>query len=242
VFYEIAEKALALEANGKKIVRLNVGDTNLPTPECALEAAAKAMKGGKSSYGPSAGTTELREAIARRENCGVENIVVGPGSKHLLFGLLLTLRRKGGSVAFQSPYYPAYALACRQLSLSVKLAETSLEGKWQPKRAPDADVLVICNPLNPTSTICDAAGMIAEAKKSGAAVIVDEAYRGIAFEKIPVPSAIRVRSFSKEFNMESWRLGYVVAPEKIAKKIAEYNQATATCVSPFVQAAGEACP
>lgn len=243
MFYEIAERALALEAMGRKIVRLNVGDTNLPTPQCAIEAAKKAM-GTKSSYGQSAGTIELREAIARREGCGIENVVVGPGSKHLLFGLLMACCRKGGSVAFQSPYYPAYALACRQLGLRVRLAKTSLEGKWQIGKMPAADAVVICNPLNPTSTICADSSMeraIWAAKKGGAAVIVDEAYRGIAFEKIPVPDAIRVRSFSKEFNMESWRLGYIVAPVEIARRMIQFNQATATCVAPFVQSAGAAC-
>ena len=244
MFYEIAEKALALEAKGRKIVRLNVGDTNLPTPECAIEAAAKEMKAGKSGYGSSAGMPALREAIAEREGCEVENVVVGPGSKHLLFGLLSVLCPKGGSVAFQSPYYPAYALACGQLGLKVKLAETTLEGKWQMEKVPSKDALVICNPLNPTSTICKKSSVdkaIAKAKESKAAVIVDEAYRGIAFEDIAVPDAIRVRSFSKEFNMENWRLGYAVAPKGVAGKLVEFLQATSTCVAPFVQAAGIAC-
>ena len=244
MFYKIAEKALALEARGKKIVRLNVGDTNLPTPACALEAAAKCMGKAKSGYGPSAGSDELREAIAEREGCGIGNVVVGPGSKHLLFGLLMVLCKKSGSVAFQSPYYPAYALACRQLGLEINLAETTLEGNWQPGGVPAADAAIICNPLNPTSTICEsrrAERMIREAGENGTPVIVDEAYRGLAFRKIPVPRAIRVRSFSKEFNMECWRLGYAVAPEEVAGKLSEYNQATSTCVAPFVQAAGLAC-
>ena len=244
VFYEIAEKALALEGKGRKVVRLNVGDTNLPTPACALEAAAKAMENGETGYGPSAGSSELREAIARREGCGAGNVVVGPGSKHLLFGLLMVLCKKDRSAAFQSPYYPAYALACRQLGLQVKLAETTLEGKWQLESMPAAGAAVICNPLNPTSTICSESRMkkmLSQAEESGTHAILDEAYRGLAFEKIPVPRAIRVRSFSKEFNMECWRLGYAVAPEEVARKLSEYNQATSTCVAPFVQAAGLAC-
>ena len=72
MFYEIAEKALALERRGKRVVRLNVGDTNLPTPACAIVAAEKRMKSGKSGYVSSAGLQELREAIAAREKCGVE--------------------------------------------------------------------------------------------------------------------------------------------------------------------------
>ncbi|MFA5106559.1 MAG: pyridoxal phosphate-dependent aminotransferase [Candidatus Micrarchaeia archaeon] len=245
MFYQIAEKALALEAQGKKIARLNVGDTNIPTPRCAIEAAEKEMEKGKSAYVSSAGLMELREAIARREKCGVENVVVGPGSKHLIYGLLTMLAGKGGKVAFPAPYWPAYMIASRQLGLKVTTQEARLENNWEFGTLPKADVAVICNPLNPTSTVYSETSIrraVEEAQANGTALLLDEAYKGIAFEKIPdYKGAIRVRSFSKEFNMENWRLGYVVAPKDIAERIIRYNQATATCVSPFVQKAGLAC-
>ncbi|MEW6036009.1 MAG: pyridoxal phosphate-dependent aminotransferase [Candidatus Micrarchaeota archaeon] len=246
-FYELAEKALALEKAGKKVVRLNIGDTNLPTPQAAVDAGARRMNEGKSGYGPSAGLPELRERIAEREGCGVENVVVGPGSKHLIYGLMSVLCKKGDGVAFPSPHWPMYALASAQLGLRAKMARTRLEDGWgltAPALA-GAKLAIICNPLNPTSTIYDERtirGVMDAAAGSGTHVILDEAYKGLAFMPVPeYEGAIRVRSFSKEFNMEGWRLGYAVAPKETADRLIAYNHITATCVAPFVQAAGLAC-
>lgn len=245
MFYELAEKALALERSGRKIVRLNIGDTNLPAPQCAVDAAVSALHSQSSGYGPSAGLPELREAIAEREKCGMKNVVAGPGSKHLIFALLSVLANKKRTVAFPAPYWPAYSLAAAQLGLKEAAVGTTLEKKWQFDSLPSADVAIICNPLNPASTIYGDASVqkaIESAKENGTHVILDEAYRGIAFRKMPVfEGAVRVRSFSKEFNMENWRLGYLVAPEGIAAKVAKYNQITTTCLPPFVQKAGIAC-
>ncbi len=248
MFYELAEKALALEKEGKKVVRLNVGDTNLPTPERAVDAAAARLRRSKSGYGPSAGLPELRGRIARREGCGPENVVVGPGSKHLLYGLMSVLCEKGGTVAFPSPYWPAYSLACGQLGLRARPLPAAMEAGWAfPEGALDGKpgMLVVCNPNNPTSTVFSEKALreaIEEAGACGTHVVLDEAYKGLAFSDIPrYEGAIRVRSFSKEFNMEGWRLGYAVAPEPIAKRLAAFNQITATCVAPFVQEAGIAC-
>lgn len=246
-FYELAEKALALEKAGKKITRLNVGDTNLPTPEPAIEAGLTRMRQMKSGYGSSAGIPELRERIAAREGCDVKNVVIGPGSKHLLFGLMSVLCRKGETVAFPSPYWPAYMLACNQLELRPAPMPSKMDGGWQfkPADAGKARMLIICNPLNPTSTIYDENAVqaaITNGRENGTHVVLDEAYKGLAFRQIPrYEGAIRVRSFSKEFNMEGWRLGYAIAPEDVAKKLIAFNQMTATCVAPFVQAAGLAC-
>src|SRR5512137_1267656 len=102
MFYELAEKALALEKAGRKVTRLNVGDTNLPTPERAIEAGLNRMRQMKSGYGSSAGLPELRERIAAREGCDTKNVVIGPGSKHLLFGLMSVLCKRGDTVAFPS--------------------------------------------------------------------------------------------------------------------------------------------
>ncbi len=247
MFYELAEKALALEKEGRKVTRLNVGDTNLPTPERAIEAGLVRMRQSKSGYGSSAGLSELREKIAAREGCDVKNVVVGPGSKHLLYGLMSILCKKGDMVSFPSPYWPAYRLACSQLELKAEPISTDMVNGWQfqPEDVKKARMLLICNPLNPTSTVYDEKSIrsvIAECQESGTHVVLDEAYKGLSFRPIPrYDGAIRVRSFSKEFNMEGWRLGYAIAPEDIAKRLIAFNQITATCVAPFVQAAGLAC-
>ncbi len=247
MFYELAEKALALEKQGKKVTRLNVGDTNLPTPERAIEAGIGRMRASKSGYGSSAGLPELRQKIAEREKCGIENVVVGPGSKSLIYGLMSILCKKNEQVAFPTPFWPAYSLACSQLGLKEKRLEGDEEQGWafNPENAARAGLMIVCNPMNPASTVYRdelLRGAIESCARSGTQIILDEAYKGLAFRDIPrIDGAIRVRSFSKEFNMEGWRLGYAIAPEDIAKKLISFNQITTTCVAPFVQAAGISC-
>jgi aspartate aminotransferase len=244
LFYELAEKAMELERKGRRIVRLNVGDTNLPAPPCALEAATQSLGKTKPGYGPSAGLPSLREAIAKREGCGYENVVVGPGSKHLLFALVSLLAGNGKSVALPLPSWPAYGLICRQThSTALEIRATS-ENNWEFGSLPSADVAIICNPLNPTSTIYKGSTLakaVKDAEAEGTHVIMDEAYRGLSFEPVEKLGKIRLRSFSKEFCLENWRLGYAIAPEKIAKQLERFNQITCTCTPSFVQAAGIAC-
>jgi aspartate aminotransferase len=247
MFYELAEKALALEKEGRKVTRLNLGDTNLPTPERAIEAGVARMRSAKSGYGSSAGMMELRQKIAEREKCDVKNVVVGPGSKSLIYGLMSILCKRGESVAFPTPYWPAYELACRQLELKEKRLDGRPDEGWafNAHDSGRARMLIVCNPLNPTSTIYDEKLVneaISVCAENGTHMLLDEAYKGLAFREMPrYEGVMRVRSFSKEFNMEGWRLGYVVAPEDIAKRLIAFNQITSTCVAPFVQAAGIAC-
>ncbi|MFH1520753.1 MAG: pyridoxal phosphate-dependent aminotransferase [Candidatus Micrarchaeota archaeon] len=244
-FYELAEKALLMENAGKKVIRLNVGDTNLPTPQCAIDAAIARIKSDKVGYGPAAGLPELRKKIAERENCDISNVVVGSGSKILLHGLLTILGKK--SVIVNAPYWPAYRLICNQLNLKIKENNTKIEKKWElsiPKFNSE-DVMILCNPNNPTSTNYDERIVnetIENAEKNNATVILDEAYKGLSFKKMPqYENAIRIRSFSKEFNMEGWRLGYVVASKEIATKLTAFNQISTTCTPAFIQKAGFAC-
>lgn len=246
-FYELAERAFALERSGRKVIRLNIGDTNLPTPPAAVDAGIRRIREGKSGYGPAAGLPAFRERIAEREGCSVKEVVVGPGSKHLIYGLMSVLCEKGDLAAFPSPHWPMYSLACAQLGLRARMIGARLEERWGFKDGAfdGARLGIICNPLNPTSTVyADEAvkNAISRAADAGSHIILDEAYKGLAFRRIPrFEGATRVRSFSKEFNMEGWRLGYAIAPEDVAKRLVAYNQMTATCVAPFVQEAGLAC-
>lgn len=246
MFYELAEKALALEKQGKRMIRLNVGDTGLPAPQCAFEAVVNNIEKSRRGYGSSGGMQKLLDIIAQREGVEPKNIVVGPGSKHLIYALFSVLSTKEKrKVFFPAPYWPAYELACKQLDLEILNEKSTLENGWQFSGIPkEANIALLCNPLNPTSTIYDDALMkrsIAEAQENGIYVLVDEAYRGIAFRDIPKFDGIKIRSFSKEFNMENWRLGYAVAPEEIVQKVIKFNQITITCVPEFLQKAGIAC-
>ncbi len=255
-FYELAEKALGLERNGKKLVRLNVGDTNMPAPKCAVRAAVAALKKAGTGYGSAAGLQELRERIAAREGCDAGEVVIGPGSKQVIFALLSVLCGRDGTVAYPTPNWPAYELGARQLGLRISAVRTLPGDSWRlpdplPEEVRDAGVLILCNPLNPASTVYEpdavssAIGQATELRgQKGGYVILDEAYKGLAFSAIPRydgENVIRVRSFSKEFSMEGWRLGYAVAPADVVKKVVAFNQATITCVPEFVQRAGIAC-
>lgn len=254
-FYELAEKALELERKGKKLVRLNVGDTNMPAPECAVRAAVAALKKAGTGYGSAAGLPELRERIAAREGCDAGEVAIGPGSKQVIFALLSVLCRKDGRVAYPTPNWPAYELGAKQLGLRISAVRTLPGDSWRlpdplPEGVRDAGVLVLCNPLNPASTVYEpdavrsAIGQAGERGRQGSYVILDEAYKGLAFSAVPRyegENVIRVRSFSKEFSMEGWRLGYAVAPADVVKKVVAFNQATITCVPGFVQRAGIAC-
>jgi aspartate aminotransferase len=243
--YEIAERIYALEKQGKRVINLNIGATNLPVPECAKEAAIKCIREKRSGYGPSAGIPELREKIAEREGCEASEVFVGPGSKQVIYGMLNALRGKGKAV-FPQPHWPAYPLICANLGIESVRVPSTLEGNWEFGSLPlsDAGVVIICNPLNPTSTAYPqrlVQGAIDDAAEKGVPVILDEAYRALSYVEIPNYEGMHVRSFSKEFNFEGWRLGYAVAPKDLVKKLSEFSQMTCTCVPEFVQRGGIAC-
>jgi aspartate aminotransferase len=247
VFYELAARAKQMEMEGRRVIRLNVGDTNLPTPPCAVEAAVTYLQARKAGYEPAQGMPALLEAIARREGCLPENVVAGPGSKHLIAALISTLTQPGDGVIILSPHWPAYGMICGEFGRVPLFVKSRPESGWLPDAIPygKGKAIILCNPLNPVSIVYPPAfveEVINEAARHGVAVVIDEAYRGLAFQEYPrYDGAIRVRSFSKEFNMEGWRLGYVASPAPVARRLTRFNQITATCVAPFVQAAGIAC-
>lgn len=245
-YYGLAEKLFSGASGGAPVLRLHIGDTNLPPPPEAVAAAAERMRSGPVSYGSAQGAHALRQRIAEREGCAPENVVVGPGSKQLLFGLMSVLAQPGDRVAVPQPAWPAYGLMARQLGLEVAALPATLEGGWRfdPGRIERARLVILCNPLNPTSTVYPrelVEEAAARARDQGAALVIDEAYRGVAFAEVGACAAIRVRSFSKEFSMEGWRLGYAVAPAEVAQRLVAFNQLSITCVPEFVQAAGLAC-
>lgn len=244
----LADQALRLEREGRKVVRLNVGNTNLPTPPAAVERAIRALRESPSGhYESAAGSPELLHLIAGREGCGTENVVIGPGSKMLIWGLLSILCERGEIVSTPAPYWPAYALAAESQGLRFQPVPTRLEEGWRfsVSDIPEAKLFILCNPHNPTGIVLDDGRVdeIMERCRDGRIhLIIDEAYKGLAFRPIPrYEGAIRVRSFSKEFSLESWRLGYAVAPAAVAERLVSFISRTATCVPRFVQEAGIAC-
>jgi aspartate aminotransferase len=246
LFYRLVEETFALERAGKKLIKLHIGSTGLPVPEPALSYLRNLPDGIQAPYGPGAGLAEFRKIAANREGVLPEQIVVGPGSKFLIFSLLMSLKESISELVIPAPFWPAYILMANTLGIPTRIVPTKFESGW---KIPDLElklgsVVMLCNPLNPTSTTlskADVESLESQALASSSTLIFDEAYRDLAFEPIDFSSEIRIRSFSKEFNLEGWRLGYAVLPEPLAKKLGSLVHVTTSCVSSLIQNVGIAC-
>ena len=138
MLYEINEKALKLESEGKKIIRLNLGDPDLATPPEIVEAAYASMKAGKTKYSSSYGELKLRQKISQVHGVQAENVVITPGSKWGIFATMFLMLKDGGNVIIPTPYWTAYDLIAKSLNAKTKLLKTELK---------DGDVLAILPPV-----------------------------------------------------------------------------------------------
>lgn len=252
MLYEINEKALKLESEGKKIIRLNLGDPDLETPPEIIEAAYAAMKQGKTKYSSSYGEIKLREKIAEIHGVKAENVVVTPGSKWGVFSTMYLLLKGGGNVIIPTPYWTAYDLIAKSLGAQTKLLKTELESKWRVdldklEKLIDKEtkMIILNNPNNPTSKAMDAEtldGIVKIANKKSVTILSDEVYGGISFVKTKSileygDNHILSNGFSKTFTMTGWRIGYIIANKMLIDNITKLNQITINNVPVFIQAA-----
>ncbi len=244
-FYDFVARAARLESDGADLIRLDIGATQLPTPRAAIERATQFVAQQKAEYVSALGTDSFREVIARREDVSPDQVVVGPGSKYLLYAIAKALLRTGDRVIIPTPAWPAYAMICDELGAEAVMVPAEIDNNWHPGSLPfdDAELLILCNPHNPTSIVYAESRVrdwIEVATERKIPILLDEAYRGLAFSPIETfPDTIRVRSFSKEFSMEGWRLAYAVVPVSLTARLSRFISATVTCVSPIMQEAGE---
>ena len=252
MLYEINEKALKLESEGKKIIRLNIGDPDLDTPDEIIEAAYAAMKQGKTKYSSSYGEIKLREKLAEIHGVKAENVVITPGSKWGVFSTMYLLLKGGGNVIIPTPYWTAYDLIAKNLGAQTKLLKTELESKWRVdldklEKLIDKEtkMIILNNPNNPTSKAMDAEtldGIVKIANKKGVTILSDEVYGGISFVKTKSileygDNHILSNGFSKTFTMTGWRIGYIIANKMLIDNITKLNQITINNVPVFIQAA-----
>ena len=252
MLYEINEKALKLESEGKKITKLNIGDPDLATPDLIIERAYEAMKKGKTKYSSAYGEKALREKLSTLHNVSPENVVLTPGAKWGIFSTMYLLLNQGGNVVIPTPCWTAYSLIAKTLGVETRFLKTDLQSNWridvdQLEELIDKEtrLLIINNPNNPTSNIVDERvldSIVQLATEKGIPVLSDEIYSNISFEKTKSileydGGHILVTGFSKTFMMTGWRIGYVVAQEKLVEKIAKLNQITFTNVPVFIQEA-----
>lgn len=261
--FDVLVRARALEAKGRSVIHLEIGEPDFPTPSHIVEAAKCALDEGFTHYGPTQGLPELRESIARYVSAtrGIQaeagEVCVVPGGKPILFFPMLALLEKGDEVLFPDPGFPIYRSMTRFLEATpvpIPLVEErgfSLDLDYLRDRLSDHTKLLILNsPQNPTG------GMIPEAdireiaklvEKRDMMVLSDEIYSRLYYGTAPpfsiasVPGmrekTIILDGFSKTYAMTGWRLGYGVMPVWLVEAVNKLMVNSNSCAATFTQRA-----
>jgi len=261
--FEVLDRARKLEAAGKKIIHLEIGEPDFNTPQNIIAAACKALQEGYTHYGPAAGLPELREEIARHvsetRNIKVtaSNVVVTPGAKPIMFFAVLALIDKGDEVIYPDPGFPIYKSIVDFVgakSVPIKLRE---ENQFRMDVAElkklvnkKTKLLFLNSPHNPTGSVLshDDLKQISEIvlKHKQLLVLSDEIYGrvlydGLAHSPASFPAmqekTIILDGFSKAYAMTGWRLGYGVMPENLASAMAQLMINSNSCTASFCQRA-----
>lgn len=261
--FEVLAKAKGLEAQGKDIVHLEIGQPDFITPANISEAAFKAMKDGHTGYGPSAGLVEFREVIAEHisETRGIaihpDEVTVTPGAKPIIFFTILALVDEGDEVIYPNPGFPIYESVIdfidgKAVPLPLR-EEVDFRFRIEDLEAAISDqtkLLIINSPQNPTGGTLAKTDLetIAElANKHDFYVLTDEVYSRIIYEGvhdslIGLPGmkerTILLEGHSKTYAMTGWRLGYGIAPTELADKITQLTINSNSCTATFTQFAG----
>ncbi len=250
MLYEINEKAIQLQNQGKKITKLNIGDPDLETPTEIVEAACEAIKKGRTKYSSGFGELTLRNELGKIHGVPADNIVITPGSKWGIFSTMYLLLKGGSNVVIPTPYWTAYGLIAKTLGVEARFCKTDLDSNWQIDLKAfeelideNTRMIILNNPCNPTSKVMDKK-IVDEIVKIAAErkilILSDEVYSNISFVKTKSildynTNNILVTGFSKMFTMTGWRIGYVVANRDLITKIGKLNQITFSNVPVFIQ-------
>jgi aspartate/methionine/tyrosine aminotransferase len=239
-------RAKALEAQGRSIVHMEIGEPDFPTPRPICEAGIRALDRGELYYTPALGLPELRTAVARYYSTryGVdvpaERIVITSGSSAALLLALGVLVDPDSQVLLCDPGYPANRHFVRMLNgepVNVPVGPDSdyqmtpelLEHYWSDRTV----AALVATPSNPTGTVIPPehiARMASQAATRGGVLLVDEIYHGLVYDG-ETRTALEagddlfvINSFSKYFNMTGWRLGWMVAPEPYVRELDKLAQ------------------
>jgi len=261
--FEVLARARALEAQGRSIIHLEIGEPDFDTPRHITEAAHKALDEGWTHYGPASGDMELKEAIVkemdskRNLNIGVENVVVTPGAKPIMFFGILSCVEEGDEVIYPNPGFPIYEsminfIGAKAVPLTLREEKDfsfdieELIGLINDKTR----MIIINSPQNPTGGVLSLedlkqiASLVAD---RDIIVMTDEVYSRmvydgehhsiISFEGMK-EKTILIEGFSKTYAMTGWRLGYGVMPENVAEMVSKFMVNSNSCTASFTQRAG----
>ncbi len=261
--FVVLARARALEAQGRHIIHLEIGEPDFDTPDHVKRAGIESIQRNRTHYSPASGIMELRQAIAdhvsrtRGVPVNADQVVVSPGAKPIIALTLMALLNPGDEVVIPDPAYPAYRSIVTYVGavpVSVPLLErkdfrlelSALESAITPRTR----LLVINSPHNPTGGILtpeDIDGIAQIARRHDILVITDEIYNRHCYDAafasfyglggIP-DQTILIDGFSKAWAMTGWRLGFGVFPKYIADAVGALMLNTVSCTATFVQDAG----
>lgn len=254
----------ALEAQGRSIIHLGIGEPDFDTPAYIRKAADAALEAGYTHYGPAAGLPEFRKLIAstwrqrRGLACEAANVVVTPGAKPILFFTMLATLEAGDEVLIPSPAFPNYVSIAEFLGARVVPVPLVAERGFDLDLAALAAritsrtrMILLNSPHNPTGGVLPRATLEAVAELARAhdlIVMSDEIYADMVYDGEAVSIAtlpgmaertVVVDGFSKTYAMTGWRLGFGIMPEPLAKQLAMLMNNSNSCTATFVQKAGE---
>ena len=231
---DVMERARRLEAEGRSIVHMEIGQPGTPAPAAARAALARAMADGPLGYTVSLGLPELRSRIARHygDVHGIDldpaRVVVTAGASAGFVLAFTALFDAGARVGLGLPGYPSYRAILKALSLTPVGIPTDAATRFQPRpqNVGGLDGLIVASPANPTGTVLSRealAALIDACAAEGAAFVSDEIYHGIDYGARPT-SALSlsddvtvINSFSKYFSMTGWRIGWMVVPAAMVR-------------------------
>jgi len=261
--FDVLVRARALEAQGRSVIHLEIGEPDFPSPPHVIEAAKRALDEGWTHYGPTQGLPELREAIAaqisrtRGIQVGPQHVSVVPGGKPIIFFPMMALLEPGDEVIYPNPGFPIYESMIRFLGATpvpMPLEESrnfSFDLNLFRDRLSDRTKMVVINsPQNPTGGVIpaqDLAAMAGMLRDRDVMVLSDEIYSEIYYGEAPVSIAsfpgmlektIILDGFSKTYAMTGWRMGYGVMPEWLVDAVNKLMVNSNSCTASFTQRAG----
>ncbi|WP_416236602.1 pyridoxal phosphate-dependent aminotransferase [Thermomicrobium sp. 4228-Ro] len=261
--FEVLARARALEAQGRSVIHLEIGEPDFDTPEHIVAAAIDALRSGDTHYTPAAGLPELRAAIAEEvsRTRGIpvdpDQVVVTPGGKPIMFFTILALAEDGGEVIYPDPGFPIYESVIRfagatpvPLPLREELGFAFDPDELRRLVTARTRLVIVNSPHNPTGAVIgrEALEELARlAQEYGFVVLSDEIYRRIVYDaevrsiaSFPgmAERTVILDGFSKTYAMTGWRLGYGVAPRWLAEHLVRLAVNCHSCVPGFTQRAG----
>jgi aspartate/methionine/tyrosine aminotransferase len=259
--FAVSAEAAAHAARGNTVYPFHLGDLNLPTPQCVVQASIQAIYEGKTGYNPNGGIPELRQALAEDVNASrgteysLENVAVQPGGKPVIGKFILSLMNPGDEVLYPNPGFPIYESQIEfhggtavPYPVIEQADRFSFDLDGLESRITDKTRLIIVNDMhNPTGARLSQAELerLAELiRKHNLFVLLDEAYFDICFAEdrrslAGLPGmqerCLILYTFSKKFAMTGWRLGAAIGPEWLIETIIRLNVNEESCSNHFVQ-------